>query len=471
MWERMIGGDEVDNFEDMYPTGDGGFIGIGTTNSINTGYVTGHHGGTEDYWVVKMAADGKLQWQKCIGSNMPDYGRSVIQTSDGGYMLLGFTSAGTVGGLPTHGLTDIVATKLSANGNIQWEKAFGGSNTEYAYCVRQTSDGGYIISGSTSSSDGDVPTNPATNRLRPWLIKTNATGAIQWQKTYTNEYAQKIELINDGYITAGGNTLAKISLTGLLQWSRAFTDVDFIRGLIRTADGGYVITGDVDDRITGPNRLKDCVVIKTDTAGVAVWTKLIGGSAQDEGWGIVNAGDGGYLVAARSGSADMDVTGNKGAIDYWLIKMAANGNIEWNKCFGGNGSDNMVSICNAKDGNVFVCGTSVTSRNGDVQTDTLNGDWDWWMAKISNPTGIESTPMQVQDIKLYPNPVIGNELTIESPTIAQLSISDITGKMLLSITSMAEGRHTIPAPALPGIYMLRAQLADGTLINRKIIRQ
>jgi hypothetical protein len=184
-WQNAMGGTGRDFGYSVIQTSDGGYITIGESRS-NNGDVSGHHigsGGNDDcdVWVVKTDAGGSIQWQKSYGGTTHDFSGAIIQTSDGGYAIAASASStnGDVSG--NHGSFDAWILKINATGIIQWQKCYGGTKIETAESIAQTADGGFIIGGSTSSTDGDVIGNHGT-AADIWVIKIDGAGALQWQK-------------------------------------------------------------------------------------------------------------------------------------------------------------------------------------------------------------------------------------------------------------------------------------------------
>src|SRR6185436_10657915 len=153
-WQKCLGGSQYDDGGYIQAASDGGFIVAGTTSSLD-GDVTGNHG-YQDYWIVKLDNMGSMQWQKCYGGSNTDYATSIIRTADNGYFLTGSSSSndGDVSG--NHGQEDVWVVKTDSAGNLQWQKSRGGTQQEYGNAAYQTNDGGFIIAGSTNSDDGDV---------------------------------------------------------------------------------------------------------------------------------------------------------------------------------------------------------------------------------------------------------------------------------------------------------------------------
>jgi hypothetical protein len=271
-----------------------------------------------------------IDWQKSLGGSATDDATSIQQTTDGGYIVAGFSYStdGDVTG--HHGGSDYWIVKLDVTANLQWQKSFGGLSEDYPYSIQQTTDGGYIVAGYSSSTDGDVTGNHGGGDC--WVVKLDATGNLQWQRLL------------------GGS------------------EYDFANSIQQTTDGGYIVAGgsaSADGDVTGNHGGEDYWVVKLDATGNLLWQKSFGGSDDEEAWSIQQTTDGGYIVAGSSYSTDGDVTGNHGGEDYWIVKLYATGNLQWQKSLGGSGDEDAWSIQQTTDDGYIVAGESF-SINGDV---------------------------------------------------------------------------------------------------------
>jgi hypothetical protein len=364
-WQKCLGGSGLDDANSIQLTSDGGYIVAGESSS-NDADVTSHHGtsSTYDYWVVKLNGNGNIIWQKSLGGTTNDYARCVQQTSDSGYIVVGegYSNDGDVS--THHGnntKSDYWVVKLDATGTIQWEKSFGGTDNDVATSIQQLTDGSYIIAGYSSSNDGDVSGNHGNKDL--WIVKINGSGVLQWQK----------------------------SLGGTAE--------DNASCIEQTADGGYIIAGTTyssDGDVTANHGNSDYWIVKLDALGNIQWQKNYGGNSNDDASSIQQTLDGGYIVAGESASNDGDVTGHHDGIninfDYWIVKLDGAGNIQWEKSFGGtdNGSsiiqDIATSAQQTTDGGYIIGGYS-SSVDGDVVGNI--GMEDYWIIKLNSVGNIE----------------------------------------------------------------------------------
>lgn len=301
-----------------------------------------------------LHAQPVIEWQRALGgsNNEGSYFDINIsesqQTSDNGYILTGYTdsSDGDVSGY--QGAKDVWVVKLNNLGAIAWQKTYGGSGTDAAVSICQTNDGGYIMGGITSSTDGDVSQSDGANGDF-WLVKINELGAIQWEKTVGGSGGESIESI------------------------------------VQTNDGGYIAVGttsSVDGDVLGFDNYLNTWVVKFSETGEIQWSKVLGGSEQDNGVEVKQTSDGGYILASFTTSNNLWVSGNHGWMDFWLVKLDATGALVWAKTYGGSFDDFVAAVQETSDGGFIVAG-STNSNDGDV-TDFIGGIADFWVFKINS---------------------------------------------------------------------------------------
>ncbi len=289
-----------------------------------------------------------IEWQKALGGTNSDIARSIQKTTDGGYIVTGESSSNDGDVTGNHGNFDYWIIKLTSMGIIQWQKTLGGTVDEDAYSIQQTADGGYIIAGFTSSINGDVSGNHGNNDY--WIVKLSSTGNIEWQKTL------------------GG------------------TGLDIAQSIRQTADEGYIVAGCTqsnDGDVAGNHGSYDYWIVKLSNTGSIQWQKTLGGAGNDYAYSIEQTADEGYIVAGYTSSNNGDVTGFHGFEDYWVVKLTSTGTIEWQKTLGGTGFDQAYSIKQTADGGYVIAGYS-DSYDGDV---TGNHGYDYWIVKLTS-TGI-----------------------------------------------------------------------------------
>jgi len=374
-WNKTFGGTNLDWGWSVQETTDGGFIIAGETVSFGAG---GY-----DAWLIKTDSNGNETWNKTFGGLAKDGVRSVQQTNDSGYIIVGYADSY---GYPGH---DVWLIKTDDGGNEEWSSIFGGLASDAALSVWQTTDEGYVAVGyvdSFGAGDHDV-----------WLIKTNKYGNEEWNKTYGTakwDVSNSVQQTSDdGYIIIGatesygsGNDdvwLIKTDMYGNEEWNKTYggTLNDWGSAVVMTDDGGYLITGDT--RSYGPGGY-DVWLIKTDMYGNEEWNRTYGDSlSTDTGYSLKKTSDGGYIVTGTKTSFDTELT------DVWLIKTDVNGYMQWNLTLDGGEDDWSYSVDETIDGGYII--TGLTNSYG-------NGSYDLWLIKVelvlyeNQPPNIPSNP-------------------------------------------------------------------------------
>ncbi len=347
IWKKNYGGSGGEGGSTIIQTTDGGFIIVGSSSS-NDGDVTGHHGYLfySDVWVVKLDFSGNITWQKSYGGTLRDYGFDILEIS-GGYIISAMTESvdGDVSG--HHGIfqnDDIWVLKIDLSGNLTWQKCYGGTKNEEAGIITATLDGGYLLTGTTRSTDGDV-SNPLAGEYDTWVFKISTIGDIIWDKCIggnKGDIIGKVIINNDGsYFLAGYSAstdlpgsfptlvingfrcsdgwVILLDAAGNTVWQKAFggTRNDAVSDAIKTADGGYLLTGGTDsnDGIVCKTDLNDTWLIKMDGSGNINWNRTYGGSLYETGYKLLLTSSGDCVVLSTSSSTDGDITNNRGSTE------------------------------------------------------------------------------------------------------------------------------------------------------------
>ncbi|QMU31026.1 T9SS type A sorting domain-containing protein [Adhaeribacter radiodurans] len=420
-WDKTLGGSDLDELTSLQRTIDGGYILGGNSYSEISGDKTEAPRGVGDYWIIKVDATGKKQWDKTFGGISSDFLTSLQQTSDGGY-ILGGNSLSDISGDKTEaskGSNDYWIIKVDATGKKQWDKTFGGISSDFLTSLQQTSDGGYILGGNSLSDISGDKTEASKGSNDYWIIKVDATGKKQWDKTFGGsdweELSSLQQTTDNGFILGGHSSspisgskteeskgyldfwLVKLNATGEKQWDKTLggNSSDLLNSLQQTRDGGYILGGASVSSISGDKSevsrgLMDFWIIKVDAAGKKQWDKTLGGNNYDELTSLqqtINEGYilGGYSVSNKGGDKTED---NKGDCfffecpgDYWTVKLDATGHKEWDKTLGGPANDAMSSIQQTSDGSYILGGTSSSGISGDKSEDS-RGFSDYWLVKI-----------------------------------------------------------------------------------------
>ncbi len=342
-WEKTFGGDKWDKANSIQQVADGGYIVAGGTSSFGVG--------STDVYVFKLDENGNLIWQKIYGGSGSDLAYSIQQTTDGGYIVAGITASLGAGSY------DVYVLKLDKDGNLIWEKAYGGSAPEEAYAVQETKDGGYIVAGRTASF-GDTG-NSAYPLNNVYVLKLDKDGNLIWQKTYggsDNDWARSIQETKDGgYIIAGitGSISAgfnayilKIDKDGNLVWDKKYgRDSGEAYAVQQTKDGGYIVAGGTASFGPGWNNV---YVLKLDTNGDLIWEKAYGRKKVNWGYAVQETKDGGYIVAGKSTDPETE------SDDIYILKLDANGDLIWQKIYGTYSDEIAYAVQETKDGGYIV---------------------------------------------------------------------------------------------------------------------
>jgi hypothetical protein len=295
-------------------------------------------------------------WDRTFGGNDISQTSSIIPTSDGNFIISGTSNSGISGDKTeaNKGDGDFWVIKINSSGKKIWDKTFGGNTSDFARSIISTNDGGFLIAGtSISGKSGDkTEINKGGNDF--WIIKINSNGEKVWDKTY------------------GGNK------------------DDDVFTAINTLDGGFIISGKSDSDISNDknesNRGKtDIWIIKINSMGQKVWDKTLGGDNYDGSTCITSTLDGGFVLTgySLSGISGDKTESNKGSNDYWVIKINSDGKKVWDRTFGGNNYDVSSTIISNNDGSLIICGLSNSDISQD-KTEKNRGGYDYWVVKIDS---------------------------------------------------------------------------------------
>ncbi len=351
-WAMLYGGSGNDWANSVQQTSDGGYIVAGYTESFGEGLW--------DIWILKLSFAGDIEWQRTYGGLQNEEAYSIQETADGGYIVAGYTDSFGLGN------KDIWVLKLTSEGDIEWQRTIGGSGNEWASSIQQTSDDGYIIGGNSDSfGSGEVGF---------LVIKLTALGSDVWQEYYTpfvNGYLRSVQETSDGgYITAGqiypslNNSIdlliLKLDSIGRIEWKRYYggSQDEWANAIQETEDGGYFVAGYTES--FGAGNL-DFWVLKLTSDGDIDWERAFGGSGDDWANSAQQTSDGGFIVAGSSDSF------GAGLSDFWLLKLSSLGNIDWEMAYGDVGEEAAFSIQQTDgDPGYVVAGTTNSYSPGDL---------------------------------------------------------------------------------------------------------
>jgi len=291
-----------------------------------------------------------IQWQKCFGGTEPDILWYCVELANGGYMVNGGTSSSDGNITYNHGNGDFWIIKIDGLGNLVWNKCIGGSDIDGGYCISH-SDGSSSIIGGSWSNDGDVSGNHNPGVPDAWIAETDISGNVIIQKCF------------------GGS------------------DYDSFISRCNTNDGCFLLAGftysnDGDAIGGGLHGGMDIWVVKLDSSNNIVWQKCYGGSGDESALKIIKTGNS-YIIGGSTNSNDGDVSIAYGGNDYWMFKIDSIGDMVWNKTFGGSQDDFVVGIVQSIDGGIVLAGFT-SSQDGWVtgRHDSLAWQYDFWLIKV-----------------------------------------------------------------------------------------
>ncbi|WP_452225651.1 hypothetical protein [Lacinutrix chionoecetis] len=387
---KTYGGSKNETGEKVVATNDGGYAVLGFSQSMD-GDITDKQDESYDFWVLKFNSENEIQWNKTYGGTADDKGKDIIQTTDGGYAILGSTYSNDGDVSSNNGQQDYWLAKLDASGNIIWQKSFGYQGADYGISVIQTNDTGYLITGvlDVTASGGDGNTSKSSNKHAGgdyWALKLDASGTIEWSKYYGGLFTDTPESVvqteDNGFIIVGGSDsmdtdisnnigsydfwVVKISASGAIEWEKSFggSQIDEAWAIVKSGDGNFLIAGDTrsnDANVSNNIGAADLWLIKISPSGELLWEKTYGGTSFDVARAIKATQDGGFVLAGSSRSSDVDVSENKGQNDAWALKINSSGTLMWQQTIGGTNIDFAYGIAELNDQTVVVVGDSYSN--------------------------------------------------------------------------------------------------------------
>ena len=336
-WTKVYGGDDDELATGITKTSDGGYVLVGYSRSDNC--FTGSNGGFHDYYILKVDAQGNEIWCQNFGYPGSDQAQNIIETREGDLMVTGFFDVSASGGQGNddrenagtlHGVGEYWGIKLDADGQFFWKRYFGGSNNDRSYNVMQTNDGGFVLIGSSESDDFDITDSKGSYDY--WAVKLSAEGDLEWTRSF------------------GGS------------------EIDIAYDIATTIDGNFLIVGDArsnDQDVSTNYGNADIWLVAIDPQGNLIWEKSLGGSMFDSAKDLLPMNDNLYCVTGSSRSNDVDVTTNNGENDAWTVVVDAQGTIIFEGAIGGSSLDFSEGAAQGVDGALLIVGNT-ESNDGDI---------------------------------------------------------------------------------------------------------
>jgi hypothetical protein len=331
---RIIGGSDIDISRTILQTSDGGYLIIGTSSS-NDGNFAGLNNGNRDIYALKLNSFGNILWLRTYGGSNSDWAIDAIEDSAGNFIITGNSRSndGIFPGL-NRGENDIFLVKIAPNGDLIWARTYGGSDEDYGYAVTEGPAGGYIITGATRSTDLTF-SNRTNSSIDIFIMLTDLNGQPAWVQTFggtENDAGLDVAVSqNNGIVVTGSFNSANGDFSGAQPGGTSF------------------------------------FIIETQLNGNLIGITTYGGGGSDFGNQIIRTADGGYAIAGRSDSnnghfADL----NRGGYDAFVMKLNQNRNILWVNTFGGSGDDEAHSLLQTPGGEYLIAGET-GSNNGNFE--------------------------------------------------------------------------------------------------------
>ncbi|MCF8351354.1 MAG: T9SS type A sorting domain-containing protein [Bacteroidales bacterium] len=451
-WTMKYGGNDQEEAYAVEPTMDGGFIIATNTKSFGSGLW--------DAWLIKTDAQGNQEWAETYGGTGIDNAYDVKQTTDGGYIVAGRTDQ------DGSSFSKVWLIKTNAMGDMMWDITFGENDrAELANSIQLTYDSCFIIAGMKEVEPYDDP------HQQFWLIKTDAGGNLLWDHTFGGpdyDAAFSVRQTSDSGFLLVGTTempesledirLVKTDRNGNPVWEKTYGGLlnDAGMDVMQTGDGGYLLTGQFQSNPTDPS---DMWVIKTDADGNQIWDDVFGGLSMDVGYALLAAPESGYLLTGMTASF------GAGGADGWLIKIDEVGNEEWSKTIGTSGNERFRDIALTAAKNPIVTGHAGTFTDTDawlVKLESGVGMAD--TPKQENELKIFPNPA-INQCNVW--------FSLPERSSVILKLYDAWGKMIRSVYNGDPKGEILISLSLEdlseGTYFLCLNADDQIMVSRKIV--
>ncbi len=420
-----MGGKNNESAYSVAELADGSLVIVGSTDSGKDGDITETKGGV-DMWVVKTNPQGKIEWSRCYGGSKDDVAADIIETNDGGILVVGITQSldGDAAGNGSRG--GLLLLKIKSNGTLEWKKVIGSGIQagENAFLkadgsskpsLKATKDGNFILAATRENNS-----NGNFKGYDFWLSKISPIGNVLWQKYHGSNQSdtvnEVIQTSDNGYLIIGGTDaqtgefqgsgkgfydvyLVKTDANGVFQWQKAYGGSSYDTGysLAETTDKGFLLVGETtskDGDFQGNLGLRDGFIIKTASDGKLLWKTLTGG-IENDGINKLRKVGNNYVGFGFSGSNFTDIKANSALPDFWMVNFTEAGVINSHRLWGGGDLDLARGGFPTKDGNFIMVGQT-ESIDGDIKQ--IKGNTDFWVIKVGTPL---PTHIADFDVNLY----------------------------------------------------------------------
>ena len=463
MWQTSWGGNDSDEFYYVYQTEDDGFLAF--AYSLSTDIEGLPNKGSGDAIIIKYDKDGNLMWQTSWGGNDSDEFYYVYQTEDGGFLASGYSKSTDIEGLPNKGYYDAIIVKYDKDGNLMWQTSWGGNDYDYIRQLLSTEDGGFLAFGSSRTTDIEgLPNKGESDAI---IIKYDKDGNLMWQTSWGGNAYDEFDYVyqtKDGSFLAsayswstdieglphkgfGDAIIVKYDKDGHLMWQTSWggNSDDYIKQLLSTKDGSFLASGySHSSNIEGlPNKgYGDAIIVKYDKNGNLMWQKNWGGNTNEQFDYVYQTEDGSFLAYGYSKSTNIEELPNKGLKDAIIVKYDKDGNMLWQKSWGGNNDDGFDYAYQTEDGGFLVFGYSYST---DIEGLPNKGERDAIIVKysieydlkiITTENGTYTAIQQGKYGIITPTPNDGYE-------VDNIIIKDKNGNVLdVEITKLEDGTYS-----------------------------
>ena len=454
-WDKRFGGTSEDDVAAIQQTADGGYLIGGTSGSGANGDKTQGSQGGYDYWVIRVDASGNTLWDRRFGGNRDDIMMDMCKTTDGGFVLAGYSESGISGDKtqdnrnPGEGTADYWVVKIDSVGNKVWDKRFGGGLDDYLNSIRATNDGGYILGGTSQSDSGFDKTHHNFSYNDIWLVKIDSVGSKLWDWDFGGTVGNEFDMLQ------------------------------------QTKDHGFILAGASGAGITGNKTVEGggYYIVKTDSLGNKKWDRAYGGGSMAS---VYETYDGGYLVSGNTNlNADSNKTQNNlGSSQDWVVKTDSVGNKEWDETMLTYGEDGEIGgggyAIPTSDGCYAVaisCNGGIGGYKTQPNWDTTNASYDFWMIKFCMyPTAVNNLNSKA-NINVYPNPFnaqLAVSIALQNAQQAEITLTNLTGRTVYTQheTNLSPTyTKMLDLSYLPnGVYFLEV-MVDGERMVREVVKQ
>lgn len=508
VWQKNIGGAYNEKEISFVIDSNDNFLIAAESFSNISGDKTINSYGKNDIWLFMLNKNGNILWQITFGGVLYEYNPKLIKCKNDGYVLAASSMSAISGNKTTinKGLEDYWIIKLDENGNELWQKSYGGSSTDYLTSVIQTSDYGYLLGGYTFSDDGDISSGSTCGQsLDYWIVKIDSSGNIQWDKTigsYGYDYLMDIaETNNANYIIAGTSYgaggcektennqgyysadywILQLDANGNIVWQNSIgtSEGDEVKKVLVYKNAYYIIgssNGNANnDKTSNSYGDYDVWVVKLDTNGNVSNQITLGGSLEDR---ISDASfnENAELIIAVSSFSNISGCKNEntqGSSDYWLLAVDSNLSLLWQKDIGGSSTEFINSMQLFTNGDIACAGHSYSNASGD-KTDNLVGSTtysDIWLTKFSTNTvtSTKSSSFALPALLIYPNPaqsILNIDLN-NKDKIQSIKIYSLLGKIVYANTAPTNKQQINVTDYTKGIYVLEIK-TEKTFYLKKV---